>query len=208
MKPPLYFDLDDTLFPSTDFTREARDNAVKAMIAQGAPYSFEELRLALDRIVEEKTSNYPYHFDLLAKQFNLTPLERYVAAAVAAYHATKFHMTPYPEVHYVLTELKMRGYPLYVVTQGLPKKQWEKIIRLRLEWLFENNVIVTDQKTPEFFKSLEKGVMIGDNPESDIAPAREAGHYTIRIRRGKRAHLPSNAHREITDLRELLTLYK
>ncbi len=201
----IYFDIDDTLFPSTEFAQKARENAIRAIISQGAPYSFEELYLELMKIVEEKGSNYGKHFDLLCERFDLKPIERYVSASVIAYHSTKYQMAPYPEVYHVLTMLKKKGYKLGVVSQGIPKKQWEKLIRLKLEWMFDN-VYITERKSPEFYKTLEKGIVIGDNPETDILYAKIAGHRTIRVKRGKRKDQPSEADYEVKDLREVLSV--
>src|ERR1700753_3141123 len=59
------FDIDDTLYASTDFARTARDNALRAMIASGMDLPFEDAVAELDEVVSEFSSNDEHHFDRL-----------------------------------------------------------------------------------------------------------------------------------------------
>src|SRR5205085_7117839 len=87
------FDIDDTLYASTDFARMARENALKAMIDAGLNVTLEQAAAELDEVVSEFSSNDEHHFDRLLKRipnaclcgFNPAIL---VAIGVAEYHDT------------------------------------------------------------------------------------------------------------------------
>ena len=53
----IFFDIDDTLYSTYEFSEMARENAVKAMINIGLRMSQEELRQELDEIVGEFSSS-------------------------------------------------------------------------------------------------------------------------------------------------------
>jgi putative hydrolase of the HAD superfamily len=57
----IFFDIDDTLYSTYEFSEMARENAIRAMISAGLRMSKEELRQELDEIVHEFSSNYEYH---------------------------------------------------------------------------------------------------------------------------------------------------
>lgn len=200
-----YFDIDDTLFPSTEFSKLARKNAIRAMISMGLNYSEKFLMQKLNEIIKERGSNYPKHFDELCKVLKIKKPNKFIAAAVAAYHDTKSSILPYPEVPYVLKTLIEEGHELFVVSEGLEKKQWDKLIRLGLTYFFKD-VYVTREKTTKFYSKLKRGVVIGDNPLKDIEYAKKAGHITVRVKRGKRVKMKSNADYTITDLRQLIKM--
>jgi len=201
----IYFDIDDTLFPSTEFAELARKNGIRAMVEMGLDEEPENLYSMLMEIVERTGPNYTKHFDELCKKLNIKKPARYVAAAVAAYHDTKTSIMPFPEVPSVLLKLRESGHELYVASEGDEKKQWDKLIRLGVQWFF-HGVFVTKRKSLSFFRELEKGVVVGDHPIRDIEYARHAGHITVRVLRGKHAKEPSDANYEIKNLKELLSI--
>ncbi|HNT61024.1 MAG TPA: HAD hydrolase-like protein, partial [Candidatus Bilamarchaeaceae archaeon] len=155
MKTCIFFDVDNTLFPTAEFAELARRNAIRAIIETGLGKKEEELYKELNKLIREKGSNYPNHFDLLLKRMGAKRPARYVAAAVAAYHNTKSSIQPYPEVPKTLMELKERGYTLYVATNGDAVKQWDKLIRMGIH-LFFDDVFVSEElgeeKSPSFFR--------------------------------------------------------
>ena len=192
----IFFDIDDTIFPSTDFSTLARRNAINAMIGIGFPGEYDEIETKLKKIIAAKGSNYQNHFDMLCREFKVKRPARFVAAAVAAYHDTKTAIAPFPEVPRTLMELRERGYRLYVATNGNAVKQWDKLIRLRIALYFDDVFVseeVGREKDKEFFKIILKQlllspmscVMVGDREEADIAPALAAGMNAIRYRAGK-----------------------
>ncbi len=200
----IIFDIDDTLFPSSDFSALARRNALNAMIDLGLDYSYPELNDKLNSIIQTKGSNYGKHFDDLCQSLGVKDSSRYVAAAVAAYHDTKTSIAPFPKVALTLLKLRENGHRLYVATNGTSVKQWDKLIRLGLELYFDE-VFVSQtlgmEKCKEFYDKITEALgcdandcmMVGDREDADIIPAKEAGILTVRVLQGKYKHEPSTA---------------
>ncbi|MFH0885180.1 MAG: TIGR02253 family HAD-type hydrolase [Candidatus Micrarchaeota archaeon] len=210
----LLFDIDDTLFPSTEFSSLARRNALNAIIGMGFESDFGALESKLKAIIAKKGSNYPNHFDDLCRNLGVREPGRFVAAAVAAYHDTKTSIAPYPKVPLTLLNLRENGYRLYAATQGNSIKQWDKLIRLRIALYFEG-VFVSEElgedKGPGFYRKILKVldakpqdcIMVGDREDGDIAPAKEVGLMTIRIKSGKHADVPTEADFTVTDISQI-----
>lgn len=197
------FDLDDTLFSTTDFARRARQEAVDAMIARGLDATPEELMEELMEVVREFGSNYSSHYDKLVQR--LLPHQRQmvnpaivVAAGVVAYHDTKFeHLQPFPDVEPFLEALQAAKVRTGVLTHGWTTKQSEKLIRLGLIDLFgSREIFISDQvgiakPNPKLYQYAlrEMGLlptevmMVGDNLAHDIVPAKSIGMHTVWIRR-------------------------
>lgn len=213
----ILFDMDDTLFPSTEFSSLARKNAINAMISMGLEEGFDTLSTRLGAIIREKGSNYPRHFDDLCKGMGVKDPGRYIAAAVSAYHDTKTSIAPFPRVPLTLLTLRERGYRLYVATQGSTIKQWDKLIRLRIA-LFFDGVFVSEalgeDKGVGFYRKIlealkaEPGdcMMVGDNEEHDISPAKAVGMKTARVLSGKHSGTPTGADHSLKDIGDLLPL--
>ena len=217
------FDIDDTLFPSSEFSRLARRNAIRAMIQAGLHATPTNAERTLARIVSNKGSNFGGHFDLLARKFPSSNRDRVVAAGVAAYHNTKSSISPYPDTARLLLSLRERGYLLAAASEGVSLKQWDKLIRLGLDPFFHHVFVTSNNeggktpsdggKTPAFYKKIARALnlapnqilMVGDNPAKDIASASAAGMLTVRVLTGKHAREPARA--DIT-LRSLALLGK
>jgi len=212
----IIFDIDDTLFPSSEFAALARRNAVRAMIRLGLDESEERLMKDLESIIKKKGSNYPNHFDLLLKGLKIDNKSRFVAAAVGAYHDTKSAIQPFPDVPSTLLMLKDVGYNLYVASNGIAVKQWDKLIRLGVG-LYMDGVFVSEElkceKSEKFYRKMIKRIkadpgecmMIGDREDMDILPAKKAGLHTARVLRGKYRDKTKRtaADASITDFRRL-----
>jgi len=116
------FDIDDTLFSTTEFARRARTNAVRAMIQAGLDVPEEVVLKELEEVLAEFSSNYEHHFDKLLQRLRPTCLERtnpalVVAAGVAAYHDTKFReLAPFSDVFPLFCDLKKVGMRLGIIT--------------------------------------------------------------------------------------------
>ena len=67
----ILFDIDDTLFPSTEFASLARKNALNAMIGMGLDADYETLDTKLKTIIERRGSNYQHHFDDLCRELGV-----------------------------------------------------------------------------------------------------------------------------------------
>jgi putative hydrolase of the HAD superfamily len=213
----LLFDIDDTLFPSGEFSALARRNALNAMIGMGLDYDLGELGGLLTDIIGEKGPNYPGHFDELCSRIGVKEPAKYVAAAVAAYHDTKTSIAPYPAVPLTLLRLREAGYRLHVATQGNAIKQWDKLIRLRIALYFER-VFVSDKpgegKGAAFYRRTHEALcakaaeclMIGDREDADILPAMEVGMKTAKVLTGRQAGMPTKADYTARDVSGLIPI--
>lgn len=188
------FDIDNTLYDTKTLAVNARRNAVKAMIEAGLKADVDEAVKKLKKIVKEYGPNFDHHYDKLIESYRMQPNPRIVAAGIVAYHATKIaYLVPYPQTIPTLLKLKERNTKIGVVTDGLPVKQWEKIIRLGLQHFFDAVVISEELKTRKpdeklFTHALEKldakpaeTLMVGDRVDKDIQGAKKAGITTVQI---------------------------
>ena len=201
----LFFDIDDTLFSSTDFTQRARRNAVQAMLDAGLRIPFDEAHVALAQLIDEFGSNYEHHYDLLLERFgaeSYAPINRaiIIAGGVIAYHDTKFRsLEPYAEVREVLQLLAAsREARLGIISAGSSVKQAEKLLRLGLKEYFDPRAIFISEQigigklNPELYRRAcseldikpEHALHVGDHPRVDIDPANEAGLVTVLLNRG------------------------
>ncbi|MFA6530880.1 MAG: TIGR02253 family HAD-type hydrolase [Candidatus Micrarchaeia archaeon] len=210
----IFFDIDDTLFPTSEFVELARKKALEAMIEQGVDEKYEILHERLMKIIGKKGSNYPNLFDELCGELKIKRPSRFIAAAVAAYHNTKSSISPYPEVPRLLLRLRERGYKLYVASNGDAVKQWDKLIRMGIEMYFEEVFVseeMGERKSEHFFARAVKSVgatpkeciMVGNREDADIAPAKKAGLITIRVRRGGYSKGKTVAHYDVKNLKAL-----
>jgi putative hydrolase of the HAD superfamily len=184
----ILLDIDNTLFPSNEFAELARRHAISFMIDAGLDVDADKAYAKLQRIIKKYGPNYPQHFNALLKDFGVKPNPKIVAAGIVAYHQTKTSIFPFPDVPHTLLRLRDDGYILCAASQGVAIKQWDKLIRLGLHNIF-HEVFVTPKKSSKFYKSILKKlnmkpqevVMVGDNVETDITPAREAGITAILV---------------------------
>lgn len=206
----IFFDIDDTLYSTYEFSEMARDAALDALIRTGLRMPKEQLKQELDEVIEEFSTNYEHHFDKLLlripkryyKSINSAVL---VAAAVVAYHDTKFrHLRPYEDVIEVLKLLYNTELILGVISAGLTIKQAEKLVRLRvLPYITPSAIFISDQlgiSKPNVKLYLRacsdlnvrpsECMYIGDNPLTDIDPPKRIGMVTVRnMRSGRYIHI-------------------
>ncbi len=206
MLKAILFDIDDTLFSTTEFARRARGNAVRAMVQAGLDLPEEAVLKELDEVLAEFSSNYEHHFDKLLQRLRPSCLERtnsalIVAAGVAAYHDTKFReLAPFDDVFPLLSDLKRAGLRLGVITHGWTVKQAEKLVRLGLvPYLDPKAVFISDQvgiskPNPKLYATALRDLdlparevmYVGDSPEHDIAPPKSLGMVTVWARRASK----------------------
>ena len=196
------FDIDDTLFPTSVFAERARRKAVEAMVAAGLDVDVEEAYGELEEVVQEFTSNYDRHFDQLILRLGDRLKEGVhkaivIASGVQAYHATKRHLDPFPDVVRALEKLRATDLVRGVVSNGLTVKQAEKLVRLGLSDSFSPNAIFISEEIgvakphPRIFVvacehlGIEpaEAMYVGDSPVKDVDAAHEAGLLTC-LRRG------------------------
>jgi putative hydrolase of the HAD superfamily len=222
----VFFDIDNTLYDSTLQSEMVRRNAMRAMIEAGLQIDEEKGLEELRRIVKEKGSNFPNHFDVMLKKFGIESNPRIIAAGIVAYHTTKAaYLVPYPDTIPTLLELRDRNIRLGVITEGRPVKQWEKLIRLGLQHFFHTVVISEEvqleKPSPEIFKvaaqkagcKTSESMMVGDRLDKDIIGANLAGMTTVQLMKGKYSEIgPACCDEEpdyvVPNLREALKLIK
>ena len=200
------FDIDDTLFPSTQFADAARRSAVEAMVAAGLDIEVEVALEELHAVVQEFSSNYGQHFDqLVVRLSNSLRLGVHpalvVASGVRAYHETKANLKPFPDAVRCLEALRETKLKRGVLTNGLTMKQAEKIVRLELQDAFSPGAVFISgdlgvaKPHPRIFEIAcetmdirpDRTLYVGDNPVKDVDAAHDAGLLTC-LRRGAGKH--------------------
>ncbi|MFX0049500.1 MAG: TIGR02253 family HAD-type hydrolase [Candidatus Hermodarchaeota archaeon] len=199
------FDLDDCLYNSTGLSQMARIKGIDAMIRLGLKIERQKALILIEEIVTEYGSNSSKHYDYFIRRLNeyehysisFNEQVRYVAAAVMAYHAQKIeHIQLYDDVQKCLEKLKETAIKTAIITDGIPIKQYEKILRLGIDELIDL-VVISDEigirkPNPKLFsyclnKFRVKGyetIYVGDNIYKDIIPAKLNEIHSIYIHRG------------------------
>ncbi|MDD5111053.1 MAG: TIGR02253 family HAD-type hydrolase [Candidatus Altiarchaeota archaeon] len=188
----VFFDVDNTLYDTAMQVESARRNVVLAMIEAGLPVEEKVALERLKKIVKKYGSNYRFHYDRLMESLGLEISPRIVSAGLVAYaNAKSAYITPYAETVPTLIDLTRMGLKLGIVSEGVPVKQWEKLIRLGVQHFFDVVVISEDAagKTPQLFHEAcakaglkpSECMMVGDRIDKDIAGARKAGLMTVLV---------------------------
>jgi putative hydrolase of the HAD superfamily len=227
----IFFDIDDTLFSTSEFADVARRNAVRAMVRSGLNVEFDEALRELKEVVAEFSSNYDHHFEKLLVRF---PPEAtrganhavIVAAGVIAYHETKWRqLLPFKDAVEALRALARTDLIRGIITDGLMVKQAEKLLRLDVyRYLTPEAIFISDQvgigkPNPKIYlKALKRlglepaeTMYVGDNPRADIDPPNRIGMVTVRHRgTGKFASVEgeTRARYEIANFHELLHILR
>ncbi len=228
----VFFDLDDTLYSTTEFSRRARINAVQKMIDHGLQISLDEGVAELSEVVAEFSSNYPEHFARLLDRLGPEMYKGHnpavvIAAGVVGYHTTKVtDMEVLPDVRPLLERLQQSSIRLGVISAGLQVKQAEKLIRLDvLKYFCPTAIFFSDQvgvskPNPKIFsKACEavgveptRAMYVGDRPGHDVAPASTIGmktvHYTGARGKYHRHPAPVQADHQLSDMRDLAPILK
>ncbi|MHA2036466.1 MAG: TIGR02253 family HAD-type hydrolase [Promethearchaeota archaeon] len=201
------FDLDDCLFDSTGLSDRARIKGIDAMINLGLKIDRNEAIRIIYDIVQEYGSNFSEHYNFFIRRLNqlnenieyisYNNQYKFIAAAVMAYHEEKVSSIKlYDDVEICLKKLRALKIKTAIITDGLPIKQYEKILRLKIEDLFDL-IIISDEigikkPNPELFKyglkkfgvSGEETIYIGDRPDKDIVPANMNNIHSVYLHRG------------------------
>ncbi len=219
------FDIDNVLYNSSHQVEMARRAAVEAMIkAAGWAMTVEEGMARLEEIVRKYGSNFNKHYDMLVG--DRRDRHKIVASGVVAYHNTKrVYLKPYDDTLSTLTRLKNSGYKIGVITDGLAVKQWEKLVRLGLQDMFDTVVVseeagVEKPDTAIFEKACqelevlpEECMYVGDRLDTDVLGSNKAGMASVRLLRGKYKDLKPQGLQERPDfeikrMEELLEILK
>ncbi|MFX0105743.1 MAG: TIGR02253 family HAD-type hydrolase, partial [Candidatus Hodarchaeota archaeon] len=188
------FDLDDCLFDSTGLSERARIKGIDAMIELGLKIDKEKAIRIIKEIVGEYGSNSSKHYNYFLRRLNQMDENieyisyndrfKYIAAAVMAYHEEKVNSIKlYDDVEDCLKRLHNLTIKTAIITDGIPIKQYEKILRLNIDHLIDL-VVISDEigikkPNPELFnyclkKFAVKGqetIYVGDRIDKDIIPA-------------------------------------
>jgi putative hydrolase of the HAD superfamily len=213
------FDLDDTLYPESDYVRSG-------FRAVG---EWAERRLGLSQPIVRSELQSLFDADFRSDSFQWWLADRGLPESllpemVQAYRDHSPQVEFFPETSRVLDALK-KTFRLGLVTQGRRTAQEAKIRALGLDHWMNAIVILGEEDRAEwkpnrepFYRALAMlsvaggdAAYVGDNPQKDFRGAREAGLHTVRIRRPGGFHTgdePATAEdapdREIHSLDQLL----
>ncbi len=193
----IIFGIDDVLYDATLQSSNARLSAVKAMIEAGLPVDVETGYRTLEEIVKAVGPDSTKHFDKLLEKLRLDWKPSVVAAGVVAYRSTNpVFLKPYPDAVPTLLKLRDQRYKLGVVSEGKSVKQWQKLISLGLQYLFDSVVTSEELKLEHLSESALKRVLndLGTHPSNaaivdvnldTLDMANRAGLITVRLRKGE-----------------------
>jgi len=217
----IIFAIDDVLYDAFLQKSNARLSAVKAMIEAGLPVDVETGYRKLEEIVKELGPNNNRHFDSLLEKLGLKWDPAVVAAGVVAYRNTNpVFLKPYSDTVPTLLRLREMGLKLGIASSGRSVKEWEKLINLGLQHLFQAVVVsedlklnqlteqVLEQVTHRLNVGISETAYVGVNPDNEISVANRVGLTTIRLRKGeaKLEKGTSNPRYEINKLSEIIQL--
>ena len=200
------FDLDDCLYNGTLLIEKARRASIKLMIDYGLPVDEDYAYKILMEITKEYGSNSERHLDYLIMRLREDPTiqlsqefnsNKYIAAGIMGYYRQKVkQFYPFKDVQKTLQKLHKKGFKIALITDGKPKKQYDKLFRLKIQDEFDF-ILISDEvgikkPNPELFKLFckeiklkpEEILYVGDRLEKDVAPANEVGIHTVLIHRG------------------------
>ena len=210
----LFFDIDDTVYSSTDFAAGARRQAVQAMVRAGLRLDADALLAELDEVIQEFGSNDGRHFDRLLRRLPPEAIPPdggpfIVGAGVIAYHQCKFNsFSPFEDALEAMRRLREKGLRLGIISAGVHVKQVEKIIRLGLlafvnyEHVFITEAVGIAKSNPKLYVRACRSVgapprecgYVGDNPAIDVdVPSRLGMHTFISRRGGKYENAPGSS---------------
>ncbi len=232
------FDLDDCLFDSTRLSERARIKGIDAMIDLGLNINREDALKMIQEVVKEYGSNSSKHYNYFIRRYNRLedikdPISysnqfKFITAAVMAYHKEKIDFIKlYDDVEPCLRKLKNLGLKSAIISDGIPLKQYEKILRLGIDKLIDLTVISDEigirKPNPKLFDFCLKkfGVVgpeamyIGDRIDKDIIPALLNNIHSVYIHRGGKydtfktgVQIPEGTKpdHEISDLNEIFEI--
>ena len=201
------FDLDDCLFDSTGLSERARIKGIEAMIELGLKIDREKAIKIIQEIVKEYGSNSSKHYNYFVRRYNrleeiAEPISysyqfKFISAAVMAYHGEKIKSIKlYDDVEPCLKKLNEMSIKTAIITDGLPLKQYEKILRLGIDDLIDLTVISDEigvrKPNPQLFDHCLKKfgikgpecIYVGDRIDKDIIPALLNNIHSVYIHRG------------------------
>jgi putative hydrolase of the HAD superfamily len=189
------FDLDDTLYPQIEYTRQCL-LYTSGFIAEFSNHPQKEIEDVLIRILKDKGIEYHHIYDDLFKEINFNGMP-YLKEILNKFWQCKPQLHVYENTCEVLEELK-KHFILALLTDGHVKIQEYKIDTLNLRSFFDY-ILITDSLGIENRKPSVKPyevlldkinlfpyncVYVGNDPNKDFIGAKKMGLKTIRINQG------------------------
>ncbi|MBD3340143.1 MAG: TIGR02253 family HAD-type hydrolase [Candidatus Lokiarchaeota archaeon] len=223
------FDLDDCLFDSTGLSERARIKGIDAMIKLGLKIDRDKAIKMIKEIVKEYGSNSSKHYNYFIRRYNrleniseslsYSDQFKFISAAVMAYHSEKINsIKVYNDVIPTLNKIRKMDIKTAIISDGIPIKQYEKILRLGIDDLIDMTVISDEigirKPNPKLFEHCLKKfevigrdtIYIGDRIEKDIIPAQLCDIHSILIRRGGKYDPSIRGYGEIKPNHEIFSL--
>lgn len=205
LSPVIVFDMDDTLYPEADFVRSGH-RAVAERVWQ-------DLRVDIEPELRRRFAA-GQRGDLMSTALAAldveTPPDYVGRVLVQVYREHVPVIRPYVDTLQVLTELRVRGHRLALLSDGLADVQRRKLSALGLAKLFDE-VVITDELGRDAWKPSPVGferiltvmgveasaaMYVADNPHKDFAGPRRLGMRTVRIVRPGTEHSVALAPRQ------------
>lgn len=187
----IIFDLDDTLFPEKEYILSAF-KIVGVYISEKCNVPN---KVVDDLIKSLFLESHDKVFDRLLEDNRFSKLS--VKELIQVYRNHFPDIKLFNEVKKVLTDLKVKGYKLGLITDGYRKSQKNKILSLGLNKYFDE-IILTDELGKEYWKPNPRAfkimkeklnvkyrqmVYVGDNPQKDFFISNVFPIKTIRVYR-------------------------
>jgi putative hydrolase of the HAD superfamily len=194
MKRIFIFDLDDTLYDERTYVTSGF-RAVAAWLARrysvGSGEILRQMEAHLDQFGRGAV------FDAVLRSHGIYS-RRLVAQCVGVYRSHLPKLTLYPDA--VACLARLRGQPVYIVTDGNKHVQQRKLEALGLHagygirkcYITRRYGIRNEKPSPYCFLQIcrkehaqpHQAVYIGDNPRKDFVGIKPLGFRTVRVRRG------------------------
>lgn len=190
--PVICFDLDDTLYEQSAPFQDALAT-LSLPDTLDMEKAFQRFRMhshTLFHVREQgKLSMEDMHIQRIQQtlaDFSMMICKKEALAFQRAYEAFQQALHFSEGIEELLTLIKKKNIPLYVITNGPTQHQWKKIEGLQLtKWVDASHIIVSEtvgytKPDPRIFHLVsETGLYIGDSYENDVVGAKRAGWQVV-----------------------------
>ena len=127
----IFFDLDDTLFKTSQYHEDARNFIFNLLISNGLNSTIEELWKIFWEIYKEVGANSSTHYDLILEKFNLEKdifefLKNLAVSRQKIFRDKNIKNYIYPNTKKILQFLKSKNFELGIISSGIEEKQKDK----------------------------------------------------------------------------------
>jgi len=217
------FDLDNTIVDFVKMKKMAIQAAISAMVDAGLKVDDREAEKVLWDLFKKYGIENQSIFNIFLKNVSKKEDPKILAAGIVGYRKVKeAFVEPYPTVIPTLIELLKRGYKLGIISDAPRLQAWSRLVGMKLQHFFDDILTIDDveggKKTELPFKMIvkkfdckaEEVMMVGDNIERDVIPAKKLGMVTVLAKYGefwkeRRREKPDY---EINTFSELLEILK